>query len=79
VETPSPFNPLGAKGVGEAGCIAAPPAIVNAALDALSPLGIKAIDMPLHAAKVCALIRAAQEGTLQQGDPVLPPVFAVSD
>ena len=40
IETPSPLNPLGAKGVGEAGCIAAPPAIVDAVLDALAPVGL---------------------------------------
>jgi carbon-monoxide dehydrogenase large subunit len=45
--TPTPNNPLGAKGVGEAGAIAAPPAVVNAVVDALSPLGITDIDMPL--------------------------------
>jgi len=45
--TPSPRNPLGAKGVGEAGCIGIPPAVVNAAVDALAPLGITHLDMPL--------------------------------
>ncbi len=45
--TPSPFNPLGVKGLGEAGCIALPPAIVNAALDALAPFGVDDLDMPL--------------------------------
>jgi carbon-monoxide dehydrogenase large subunit len=39
-------NPLGAKGCGEAGTIGAPPAIMNAVLDALAPLGIAALDMP---------------------------------
>ena len=76
VETPSPLNPLGAKGVGEAGCIGAPPAIVNAVLDALAPLGVKTIDMPLKPEKVWALIRAAREGRLEQPDPVTPPVFS---
>ncbi|HZU66341.1 MAG TPA: xanthine dehydrogenase family protein molybdopterin-binding subunit [Ktedonobacteraceae bacterium] len=60
VETPSPFNPTGAKGVGEAGCIGAPPAIVNAVLDALEPLGIKEIDMPLKPEKVWRLLRHAE-------------------
>jgi carbon-monoxide dehydrogenase large subunit len=46
-ETPTPVNPLGAKGVGEAGTIGATPAIVNAVIDALSPLGVRHIDMPL--------------------------------
>ncbi len=52
IETPSPLNPLGAKGVGEAGCIGAPPAIVNAVLDALAPYGIDALDMPLTPEKI---------------------------
>ncbi len=72
VETPSPLNPLGVKGVGEAGCIGAPPAIVNAVLDALAPLGIKSIDMPLKPEKVRALIQDAQRGALEQPEPVLP-------
>ena len=45
--TPCPHNPLGVKGVGEAGTIAAPQAVVNAVTDALSPLGVDHIDMPL--------------------------------
>jgi carbon-monoxide dehydrogenase large subunit len=45
--TPSPTNPLGVKGIGEAGTIAAPPAVVNATVDALAPLGVRHIDMPL--------------------------------
>ncbi len=76
VETPSPINPLGAKGVGEAGCIGAPPAIVNAVLDALAPLGIKTIDMPLKPEKICALVQSARNGTLEQSDPTPPPVFS---
>jgi aerobic carbon-monoxide dehydrogenase large subunit len=75
VETPSPYNPLGAKGVGEAGCIAAPPAIVNAVLDALAPLGITDIDMPLTPEKVWALVQAALKGGLEQSDITPPPVF----
>ena len=47
MHTASPRNPLGAKGLGEAGCIAMPPAIVNAAVDALAPLGVGHLDMPL--------------------------------
>ena len=75
VETPSPFNPLGAKGAGESGCIAAPPAIVNAALDALAPLGIQTIDMPLKPEKVWALIQSARQGTLEQTEPIFPEFF----
>ncbi len=59
VETPSPTNPLGAKGIGESGCVGAPPTIVNAVLDALAPLGVKSIDMPLKPEKVWALIHSA--------------------
>jgi aerobic carbon-monoxide dehydrogenase large subunit len=46
-ETPSPVNPLGVKGVGEAGTIGATPAIVGAIVDALAPLGVKHLDMPV--------------------------------
>ncbi len=46
-ETPSPHNPLGVKGVGETGTIASTPAVVNAVLDALRPLGVTHLDMPL--------------------------------
>jgi len=46
-ETPSPVNPLGAKGVGEAGTIGATPAVVNAIVDALSPFGVRHLDMPI--------------------------------
>ena len=54
-------NPLGVKGIGEAGTIASTPAVVNAVIDALSPLGIKHIDMPLTAEKVWQAIRKAGE------------------
>jgi carbon-monoxide dehydrogenase large subunit len=50
--TPSPVNPLGVKGVGEAGCIASTAAVANAVIDALSPLGIRHLDMPFTAQKV---------------------------
>jgi len=55
-ETPSPVNPLGVKGVGEAGTIGATPAIVNAVVDALSPYGVKHLDMPVRPEKVWQLI-----------------------
>jgi len=54
-------NPLGVKGIGEAGTIASTPAMVNAVIDALSPLGITHIDMPLTAEKVWGAIRKAGE------------------
>lgn len=61
-ETPSPHNPLGVKGVGEMGTIASTPTIVNAVMDALAPLGISHIDMPLTAQKVYSAIAAANGG-----------------
>jgi carbon-monoxide dehydrogenase large subunit len=57
IETPSPFNPLGAKGAGESGCIGGPPAVVNAVLDALAPLGVTSVDMPLRAEKIWTLLQ----------------------
>ena len=50
--TPCPHNPLGVKGAGEAGAIGATPAVVNAVMDALSPYGIKDIQMPLTPERV---------------------------
>jgi carbon-monoxide dehydrogenase large subunit len=58
--TPSPNNPLGVKGVGESGAVSAPPAIVNAVLDALAPLGIRQLDMPLTPERVWQAIQAAR-------------------
>ena len=60
--TPSPVNPLGAKGIGEAGTIAATPAVVNAAVDALSPLGIRHLEMPMQPHRVWEAIRTAKHG-----------------
>lgn len=61
VPTPTPLNPLGAKGVGEAGTIAAPPAIVNAVLDALRPLGVRSIDMPLIPERIWSALQHVQQ------------------
>ncbi len=60
--TPSPTNPLGVKGVGEAGTIAAPPAVVNAVCDALAPLGVRNVDMPMTDESVWRAIGNAEEG-----------------
>jgi carbon-monoxide dehydrogenase large subunit len=60
--TPNPFHPLGVKGVGEAGCNGAPPAVANAVIDALAPLGIEHVDMPYTAPKLWAVIRQAEAG-----------------
>ena len=66
-ETPSPVNSLGVKGVGEAGTIAASPAIVNAVIDALRPLGVDFIDMPLSPQNVWATIENAKGGGVAAG------------
>jgi carbon-monoxide dehydrogenase large subunit len=57
---PTKSNPLGAKGAGEAGTVGALPAVMNAALDALAPLGIRHIEMPLTPEKVWRAIRDAK-------------------
>ena len=57
--TPSPVNPLGVKGVGEAGTIGSTPAMVNSVMDALMPLGIRHLDMPLTPEKVWKAINGA--------------------
>ncbi len=59
--TPSPVNPLGVKGVGEAGTIGSTPAMVNSVVDALSPLGVTHIDMPLTPEKLWQVIKAAKQ------------------
>jgi carbon-monoxide dehydrogenase large subunit len=55
-ETPSPVNPLGIKGVGEAGTIGATPAIVNAIVDALAPFGVRHLDMPIKPETIWRII-----------------------
>ena len=59
--TPSPTNPLGVKGIGEAGTIAATPAVINAVVDALAHLGITDMEMPATPERVWSTIRAAKE------------------
>jgi carbon-monoxide dehydrogenase large subunit len=61
--TPSPSNPLGVKGVGEAGTIGSTPAIVNAVVDALSPLGLRHLDLPLTPERVWRAIRERKGGS----------------
>jgi carbon-monoxide dehydrogenase large subunit len=56
METPSPFNPLGAKGIGESGSIGAPIAIANAVADALAPLGVRHVDPPFTPLKLWHLV-----------------------
>jgi len=62
LQTPAPSNPLGAKGTGEAGCIGAPVAVLNAALDALAPYGVDELQMPLRPEQVWGRIQAASRG-----------------
>jgi carbon-monoxide dehydrogenase large subunit len=57
---PTKLNPLGAKGAGEAGTVGALPAIVNAVMDALTPLGVKHIDMPTTSARIWQAIQRTQ-------------------
>ena len=58
--TPSPLNPLGVKGVGEAGTVGAPAALANAVADALAPLGVGAVDMPFTPEKIWRLLQRAE-------------------
>jgi carbon-monoxide dehydrogenase large subunit len=60
--TPCTHNPIGIKGVGEVGAIGVPPAVINAVIDALEPLGVTHIDMPATPEKVWRAIRAAAGG-----------------
>src|SRR3954471_22248532 len=62
-ETPSPVNSLGVKGIGEAGTIAASPAVTNAVIDALRPLGVTYINMPLGPQRVWEAIQEAKRGS----------------
>jgi carbon-monoxide dehydrogenase large subunit len=67
--TPSPHHPIGAKGVGESATVGSPAAYVNAVLDALEPLGITNIDMPLTSDKVWAAIQEAEARRAGAGAP----------
>ncbi|MCU0311478.1 MAG: xanthine dehydrogenase family protein molybdopterin-binding subunit [Acidimicrobiales bacterium] len=59
METPTPMNPLGAKGIGESGTIGSTPAVQNAVVDALAPFGVRHLDMPLTPERVWRAIRDA--------------------
>jgi len=61
-ETPTPYNELGVKGIGEAATIGATPAVQNAVVDALSHLGVRHVDIPCTPARVYAALRAAEAG-----------------
>ena len=60
--TPSPFNELGVKGVGEAGTTGAAPAVVNAFIDALEPFGVETLDMPVTPQRLWRAVRDAENG-----------------
>jgi carbon-monoxide dehydrogenase large subunit len=60
--TPSPSNAMGVKGIGEAGTIGSPPAVINAVIDALEPFGVTHIDMPASPMRVWGAIQAAKDG-----------------
>src|SRR6266478_4622971 len=72
-QTPSPTNPIGVKGIGESGAIGAPPTIVHAVLDALAPLGITHLDMPLTPSRIW---KAIQEAETQDDLPKMPAAEA---
>jgi carbon-monoxide dehydrogenase large subunit len=60
--TPSPHNPLGVKGIGEAGTIGATPAVQNAVVDAVAHLGVRHLDMPTTAERVWRAMTGRAEG-----------------
>jgi aerobic carbon-monoxide dehydrogenase large subunit len=62
-ETPTPNNPLGAKGIGESGTVGSMPAVQNAGIDVASHLGVRHIDTPLTPERVWLAMRAAEAGT----------------
>lgn len=66
-EVPCKTNPIGVKGIGESGTIGAPPVVINAVIDALSPLGIDRIDMPATPGRVWAAIQAAKSAPAASG------------
>jgi aerobic carbon-monoxide dehydrogenase large subunit len=62
METPTPLNPIGAKGIGEAGTTGATPAVHNAVIDALAPFGIRHIEMPLTSERVWQTLQQSRDG-----------------
>jgi carbon-monoxide dehydrogenase large subunit len=74
-ETPTPLNPLGAKGIGEAATIGSTPAVQNAVIDALAHLGVRHLDLPCTPERVWRAIREAESGTLPDPWRDPPAVF----
>ena len=60
METPTPNNPLGAKGIGESGTMGSTPAVQSAVVDALSPFGVRHVEMPVHGENVWRALQAAR-------------------
>ena len=88
MQTPTPVNPLGAKGIGESGTIGATPAVQSAVIDAVSHLGVRHIDMPANGQRVWEALRAAGRDLAHGGPPAIsypstrpggPPSAAISD
>jgi carbon-monoxide dehydrogenase large subunit len=75
-ETPTPLNPLGAKGIGEASTIGSTPAVQNAVIDAVAHLGVRHIDLPCTSERVWRAICDAEAGTLADPWREPPAVFA---
>ena len=82
---PSPTNPLGVKGAGESGAVGAPPAVVNAIMDALRPFGIDHLDMPIRSERIWKAMRAnagcpptVASATLLKARSRTDKVFAIS-
>ncbi len=73
--TPTPLNPLGAKGIGEAATIGSTPAVQNAVVDALAHLGVRHVDLPCSPQRVWETIRAAEAGAPPDPWREPPPVF----
>jgi carbon-monoxide dehydrogenase large subunit len=69
METPTPINPLGAKGIGESGTIGATPAVHNAVIDALTPYGVRHIEMPANGERVWRAIRDGEAGSAPAAAP----------
>jgi aerobic carbon-monoxide dehydrogenase large subunit len=66
-ETPTSYNPLGAKGIGEAGTIGSTPAVQNAVIDAVSHVGVRHIDMPCTPMRVWRAIQQAHPAAQRGG------------
>ena len=76
-ETPTPLNPLGAKGIGESATVGATPAVQNAVVDALRPLGVRHVDLPCTPERVWRAIRDARAG--HPADPWREPPAVFAD